>query len=115
VVGPSDPQWEERDYELALAYERAEAGRCRGCGTFKDEWEADRFAYVASAWVCPGCENLENEKHNDHTQGGRPGLKTYLLPREVAEAMDEEDELERTSGREQGPAGRTDWERHFPP
>lgn len=111
MVGPADPQWETRDYELALAYQQMEAGRCTGCGTFKDEWDTDRFAYVAETWICPGCENLENERHNDHTEGGRPGLKTYLLPREVAEALDTEDALEEAAGHGQSPPGRTDRER----
>lgn len=75
-----------------MAYQQVEAGRCRGCGTFHDEWTEDRFAYVAHTWVCPGCENLENERHNDPDKGrgGTPGLKTYLIPRAVAEAMDGE-------------------------
>lgn len=64
--------------------------RCSGCGTFKDEWDRDRFAYIAHGTVCPGCENLENEKHNV-PDGGVPGLKIYLLPREVSEAMEADD------------------------
>lgn len=111
VVGPSDPQWELRDSELALAHRRVQAEKCNGCGTTKEEWEEDRFAYVAHTWVCPGCENVENERHNDplKDEGGTPGLKTYLLPRQVSEAVDElvpgEDPVE------PGAAGSTDGER----
>ena len=65
--------------------------RCSGCGTFPDEWERDRFAYVSHSSVCPGCENMENEKKNI-PEGGLPGLKIYLLPRQVSELMDDEDE-----------------------
>ncbi len=91
MVGPDDPQWEPRDRELALAYQRTDLERCRGCGTSPDEWAADRFAYVSHASVCPGCENLENEQRNDQRPGGTPGRKVYLLPRAVSEAMDDEE------------------------
>lgn len=108
MVGPDDPQWTPDDAELALAWKRVQADKCSGCGTAKDEWEEDRFAYVAHTWVCPGCENIENEKQNDprKDQGGTPGLKTYLLPRQVSEQLDAEEEA-----LEQGAAGRTDGER----
>ena len=92
VVGPGQPRWEEEDRELALAYMRMDRERCSGCGTFSDEWDRDRFAYVAHATVCPGCENLEREKDNVPAEGV-PGLKTYLLPRQVSEQM-EADALE---------------------
>lgn len=90
MVGPTDPAWEPRDREWALAWQQVEAARCKACGTFHDEWEADRFAYVADTWVCPGCENLENERKNDPNKdhGGTAGLKTYLVPRAVAEAAE---------------------------
>jgi len=91
VVGPNDARWEDRDRELALAWMRMDRERCSGCGTFQDEWDRDRFAYVAHARVCPGCENLENEKHNLPREGVA-GLKSYLLPRQVAELMDIDDE-----------------------
>lgn len=109
MVGPTDPQWNELDREYALAYQLVESGRCNGCGTHKDEWEDDRFAYVAQAWVCPGCENLENERHNDPSKDGTPGRKTYLLPRQVSEML-EAMETEGAPG-EPGSAGRTDGER----
>lgn len=108
VVGPGDPQWEVDDAAYAVAFRRIEAEKCPGCGTTKEAWDEDRFAYVAHTWVCPGCENVANEQHNDPKKdsGGTPGLKTYLLPRQVSEALDaEEDALE------QGAAGRTDGER----
>lgn len=89
MVGPNEPRWEDRDRELALAFVQMDHERCSGCGTFKDEWDRDRFAYVAHSTICPGCENLENEKENV-PQGGLPGLKTYLLPRQVAETMDDD-------------------------
>lgn len=90
MVGPGDPQWAPDDREYALAYQRVQAEKCSGCGTAKHEWEEDRFAYVADTWVCPGCENIANETHNDPLKesGGTPGLKTYLLPRQVSEAQD---------------------------
>lgn len=90
MIGPTDPAWEPRDRELALAYRQVDATRCHGCGTHRDEWDEDHFAYVAHAWVCPGCENLQNERHNDPRKetGGTPGLKVYLIPRAVSEAMD---------------------------
>lgn len=103
MVGPTDPQWEQLDREYALAYRAVERGRCGGCGTFADEWDEDRFAYIAHDWICPGCENLDNERHNDPREGGTPGRKTYLLPRQVSEAMEEELD-------EPGAAGSTDGE-----
>lgn len=109
MVGPTDQQWTPDDSELALAWKRVQAERCNSCGTFKDEWEDDRFAYIAHTWVCPGCENIENERHNDPAKdhGGTPGLKTYLLPREVSETLDAEEE----AAHEQGAAGSPDGER----
>lgn len=90
MVSPGEPRWEERDRELALAYMAMDRERCSGCGTFEDEWGRDRFAYVAHATVCPGCENLENEKLNIPDEGA-PGLKIYLLPRQVSEQMEADD------------------------
>lgn len=88
VVGPGEPRWEDRDRELALAYTAMDRERCNGCGTFQDEWDRDRFAFVAHTSVCPGCENLENERANVPKEGV-PGLKMYLVPRQVSELMDE--------------------------
>ena len=42
---------------MAVLLEESE--RCSMCGTAAWEWEADRFAYMASVSVCEGCKVRE--------------------------------------------------------
>ena len=64
---------------------------CRGCGTRKEEWDRDKFAYVGEIEYCPGCELLDQEKEHlkDHEEKGHRGLSARLIPRELAKVPDE--------------------------
>ena len=59
---------------------------CRGCGTRKEEWHRDKFAYVGEINHCPGCELLEQEKEHlkDAEEKGTRGLTARLVPRALA-------------------------------
>lgn len=47
------------------------------CGTRKDEWQEDRFAYVAMSERCPGCEILEQESAT-HDKDAK-GVRSFLV------------------------------------
>lgn len=61
---------------------------CPSCGTRKDEWEHDMFAYVPDTYRCPGCELIEQtQRHLREDDGGAgqtEGVKVRLVPRAVA-------------------------------
>ena len=75
--------WDPDDQDKALGFEREMAKVCSGCGTHKEAWEKDRFAYVPNSWQCPGCELLERERQTIPDQA--KGVKTFLEPRWVQE------------------------------
>ena len=75
--------WSDEDQDKALAFLRVRAETC-ACGTRREEWDNDRFAFVAESYTCPGCEVLEME--HDNIDKDRKGVKTYLQPRAIAEA-----------------------------
>lgn len=81
--------WDELDQDKALAYMREQRKICE-CGTRREEWERDRFAYVAMPYHCPGCELIEIEKRN-LPDNAPPGIKIPLVPRWMAEAMMEQE------------------------
>lgn len=56
--------------------------RCPTCGTRHDEWEADKYAYVAEARTCPGCEILDQERRNVPDRA--EGVQFFLVPRRHA-------------------------------
>lgn len=64
---------------------------CRGCGTRKEEWERDRFAYVGDVAHCPGCELLAQEQEHlrDMEEKGAAGLTVRLVPKALATAPKE--------------------------
>lgn len=78
--------WSEDDQDKALAWTREKRLTCTGCGTRRDEWEQDRFAYVADAYRCPGCELLQQERRNI-PEGEGDGVQIYLIPRQLATAL----------------------------
>ena len=63
---------------------------CHGCGTRKEEWARDKFAYVGQIEHCPGCELLEQEKEHlkDSEEKGQRGLTATLVPKALAQAGD---------------------------
>lgn len=76
--------WDELDRQYALAWEANQAEIC-ACGTRADEWEHDRFAYVAQSRRCPGCEIIEQEREQQRgLPGGDKGLRVFLMPRALA-------------------------------
>lgn len=79
--------WSELDQDKALAWKREQSKVCRGCGTRKEEWERDKFAYVGHIEHCPGCEALEQEKEHlrEAEEKGSHGLSAHLIPRQLAE------------------------------
>lgn len=80
--------WDEEDQDKALAHLRYQASVCNGCGTRKDEWSEDRFAYVAQSDRCLGCEVLAQEK--DNLPEDTKGIRLFLVPRAFATVDDAE-------------------------
>jgi hypothetical protein len=70
--------WPDADQDKALGFLREQRQVCT-CGTRRDEWERDRFAYVAEQYQCPGCELLEMERAQvpEHARG----VKVFLVPK----------------------------------
>ena len=63
---------------------------CSGCGTRRDEWEADPDAYISIHEPCPGCVRIEEEQQNigEKDRGMKVGLlpfKVYMANREKYE------------------------------
>lgn len=81
--------WSDDDQDKALAWMRERGATCGNCGTRKDEWEQNRFAYVSETYRCPGCELIEQERRNI-PEGQTDGVQIYLVPRELATAPGEE-------------------------
>lgn len=70
--------WDEDDQDKALGFTREQAKQCSGCGTRKEDWDADRFAFVADSYQCPGCELISMEQ--DNVREGLRGVKIFLRP-----------------------------------
>jgi hypothetical protein len=55
--------WRPDDRHAAMAWQARESHRCRGCGTFAEDWDpecgGDRNAYKATFTECQGCIELE--------------------------------------------------------
>lgn len=79
--------WSELDQDKALAWVRRKAEQCNGCGTRRQEWLDDRFAYVAESYTCPGCEVIAQERGNvpDKAKGVHIRLVPFDLASEVSE------------------------------
>lgn len=69
--------WSEESQDKAMAFLRLRDETCE-CGTRLEEWEDDRFAYVAHSWQCPGCEVLELEE--DNIREDAKGVHKRLIP-----------------------------------
>lgn len=80
MVGPTEPQWTEEDRALWRAWRERKSGQCGDCGTWAEEWEEDREAYVGDDRICAGCETLHRESENDPNPKGTPGRKIGLIP-----------------------------------
>ncbi len=80
--------WSEDDQDKALAWSAEQRLHCPGCGTRKDEWEADPFAFISGSERCPGCELLAQERKNIEEEGS-DGVRVFLVPRHLATALDE--------------------------
>ena len=81
--------WDPLDQDKALAWMRAQARNCGGCGTNPDDWKNDRFAHVGQQRSCPGCEVLAQERENVPEQA-KGYTYVYLVPRELARTPEEE-------------------------
>lgn len=83
--------WDTQDQDKALAWLRDQSARCSGCGTRKDEWVRDKFAYVVHTEQCPGCEQVEAEHEEMREDAHRKmGVKVTLIPRGLALSMIDE-------------------------
>lgn len=51
---------------------------CTSCGTRREDWDKDRFAFVAEFDQCPGCELIEMERKN--VPDDAKGVRVYLKP-----------------------------------
>jgi predicted Fe-S protein YdhL (DUF1289 family) len=83
--------WSDDDQDKALAWQREQRKVCRGCGTRKEEWDRDKFAYVGETTYCPGCDLLAQEQENlqEMEERGQKGVGVRLVPRELAADSDE--------------------------
>lgn len=79
--------WTEQDVQLALQWQARQRGACPSCTTRPEEWEKDRFAYVATTRACPGCEVITQEKRNipEHAQ---EYVHVGLILRELAQELE---------------------------
>lgn len=87
-------EWDPLDQDKALAWWREQKKVCRGCGTRKEEWDKDKFAYVGDIDYCAGCEIIEQERGHIKTleeEQGRMGLAPRLVPRALAKENQEAD------------------------
>lgn len=96
AVRPGDPQWLPTDSGLALAWAQHRAEVCPGCGTRKDEWDADRdTAYIPDVHYCRGCELLAEARADmpkDEQGKPKPGFHPYLLSRRAYEQLHPDDD-----------------------
>ena len=83
-------RWPDADQDLAIGYERYLSTVCSKCGTPRGDWEGDRFAYVADLIRCQGCETVAQASSQVPEQEQGKGVFIALLPREQAEARDEQ-------------------------
>lgn len=71
-----------------MGFRRERRRACPTCGTHPEEWEADRFAYVAEQRHCPGDELIAMEQ--DNVREGAKGIRVVLVPRHIAEMHDDD-------------------------
>lgn len=78
---------------MAWHYDRE--SRCPTCGEYEDDWRDDkglkligrRAPKVVSQHICPGCEAIELAHNADEKAERRPGAKTILISRAVADRL----------------------------
>ena len=82
--------WQPLDQDKAIAWQREDRKVCRGCGTRKEEWATDKFAYVGHIEECPGCAVLAQEQEHlrDAEERGQRGLKAFLVPKDLADKLE---------------------------
>lgn len=74
--------WSAADRGYALAWTINKNATC-SCGTRKDEWDEDSFAYMPDTHFCRGHQVLaEHQKTLPKTDDGHalPGFFSYLRP-----------------------------------
>jgi hypothetical protein len=76
--------WNDDDRHAALAWQARESHRCRGCGTFAEDWDPARGgahdAYKAEAVECQGCIDLQRLRDDPDLQNRR-GIHLRLTQR----------------------------------
>lgn len=80
--GPAE--WTAADRAKAEAYAAWEREACGSCGTHPDWWDPEkgghRYAFVADAQRCPGCE--VKEQLRDQIDNDAKGIHVCLIPNE---------------------------------
>ena len=83
-----EPQWLDTDRAYALAWTQNKAATC-SCGTRKDEWDEDSYAYVPDTHFCRGHQVLAEAKVPQTADGhDAPGWFSYLRPSTDADFED---------------------------
>lgn len=72
--------WDDDDQDLAIAYEIFQADKCGRCGTSRERWESDRFAYEPVVERCRGCEMMEKQQQTLTEQRGTEGMYVVMQP-----------------------------------
>lgn len=78
--------WPDVDQDKAIDFVQYQRGACPGCGTRREEWEADRFAYVAESERCPGCEVIAQEQDSVPDDADTRGVRWFLKRRRKGRA-----------------------------
>ncbi|MER5642048.1 hypothetical protein ABT095_34565 [Kitasatospora sp. NPDC002227] len=81
LMGAGSGRWSALDRAKAMAFAAYRRQLCESCGTRAQEWEQDRFAYVAETHRCPGCELVEMEQDQVPRGPDGRGVKIGLRPR----------------------------------
>lgn len=81
--------WAPDDQDKALAWAKDQASRCPNCGTRQEDWDRDRFAYIAETRQCPGCEVIGQERRNidqweQESGNHHHGVSVVLVPKALA-------------------------------
>lgn len=78
--------WPIDDQVKALGWQAEQNAACSQCGTRDWEWEQDRRAYRAEAYVCMGCLALGSaQKEHEKTAKTTPGLHIRLVKNGVGD------------------------------
>lgn len=85
--------WDEDDQDKALWWTANKRLTCESCGTRPEEWEKDSEAYTGYTDRCQGCRELHLRRKDlaDLGEDERAGLRTFLIPTEIAMKIAEEE------------------------